>query len=52
MKKYILLLVIFLLAGCTNKEKSNDTKILSKGELICVYKENRINENLTYSSYY
>lgn len=53
MKKVLIILIIFLITGCGNKkETKEEKKISSKGELVCVYKENRLNDNATYSSYY
>ena len=52
MKRFILIFLIVLLVGCTKKEIKKEERILSKGELVCVYKESRVNENLIYSSYY
>ena len=53
MKKYLVLLFIILLVGCNKKEVVEDTEVISfKGRLVCGYKENRVNENVIYSSYY
>lgn len=53
MKKILLILIIILLTGCNNKKEEKEEKIISsKGELVCVYKEDRANENATYTSYY
>lgn len=54
MKKYLFLFFsILLITGCRHKEETiAKEKISSHGELICVYKENRVNENTLYTSYY
>ena len=53
MKKYLVLLFIILLVGCNKKEVVEDKEVISfKGRLVCGYKENRVNENVIYSSYY
>lgn len=54
MKQFLFLFImIFLISGCRQQEKTTlDDKISSHGELICVYKENRVNENTLYTSYY
>lgn len=54
MKKYLsLFFILLLLSGCQQKkEETVSEKISSHGELICVYKENRVNENTMYTSYY
>ena len=53
MKKItLLLLMLLLISGCGKnkiKEEKNE-KILSTGDLVCGYKEERINENVIYSS--
>lgn len=54
MKKYLsLLFILLLVSACQQKEEEKvNEKISSHGELICVYKENRVNENTLYTSYY
>ncbi len=54
MKKYLsLFFIVLLVSGCqSHKEETVSEKISSHGELICVYKENRVNENTLYTSYY
>ena len=54
MKRIIaLLFILCLISGCS-KEKTDDNKerISSTGELLCGYKENRVDENIYYSSLY
>ena len=52
MKKYLIIcLLIICLCGCGKKEeKKEEKKVLSNGELVCGYKENRVNENVMYTS--
>jgi hypothetical protein len=55
MKKiFYLLFILILITGCSKKEEeTTDTKrIKSTGDLICGYKENRVDEKLYYSSLY
>ena len=55
MKRILCLMVIVcIITGCSKKEQAvdNKTRISSTGELICGYKENRVEENIYYSSLY
>ena len=54
MKKYLtIIVVLLLLTGCSKEEPVGSTKrISSTGDLICGYKENRVDEKTYYSSLY
>lgn len=54
MKKYVWIFIVLLICGCSNSKEEQDKEenISSTGELICIYKENRVNENTMYTSYY
>ena len=54
MKKYLCILVVVLaITGCSKDQPvNNKNRISSTGELLCGYKENRVDENLYYSSLY
>ena len=52
-KKLFSLLVIISIIGCGKKEEKIETKkVLSYGELICVYKEQNNSDNTMYTSLY
>ena len=52
-KKLFSLLVIISIIGCGKKEEKIETKkVLSYGELICVYKEQNNSDNTIYTSLY
>ena len=52
MKKCLLILfMVLLVCSCKkNEDKKEEVKILSTGELVCGYKEQRVNENVIYTS--
>lgn len=53
MKKIFLILVLLcFISGCKKEEKDAEEKVLSTGELVCAYKENRLNDNTLYTSLY
>lgn len=55
MKKFLILIIVLLIiTGCTtNKSDEKETEIITAtGELLCGYKESRINENTMYTSQY
>ena len=55
MKKTIyMLFILIILSGCkqNTKEKEDDKKVLSKGDLVCAYKLRTTSENTIYTSYY
>lgn len=53
MKKFLIIIaMILIITGCGKKEEQEVEIIPSKGELLCVYKESRVNENTMYTSEY
>lgn len=53
MKRFLFLITILLIiTGCNKKEEKKIEIIPATGELLCVYKESRINENTMYTSEY
>ena len=55
MKKNIIFIILcIMLIGCKKKESTNNIgkKVLSYGELLCVYKEQNVSDNTMYTSSY
>ncbi len=52
-KNFFILIFLIIVTGCKKSTKENVIqKISSTGELLCVYKEQRTNEDTLYTSYY
>lgn len=54
MKKFLVLIIIIsIITGCNSKEKEEEVNIIpATGELLCGYKESRVDENTMYTSQY